>query len=166
MQLRAKESVFLPKITTDILQTAQNCKVCQTYSRSQQREILMPHEVLQCLWEKIGAGFCEFESTTYQQIAYYYSWFPIIRRMRSTKTNATIDVLKQVFSEYGVPKTVMSDRGPQFSSKEIKAFTKQYCFDHITSSLRYPQSNSIIEWIVQIVNSAWRNTWQQDMIPS
>ena len=35
MQLRAKESVFQPKIAVDILQTAQRCKVCQTFSSSQ-----------------------------------------------------------------------------------------------------------------------------------
>ena len=36
MQLRATESVFWPKITADILQTAQGCMVYQTFSRSQQ----------------------------------------------------------------------------------------------------------------------------------
>ena len=53
-------------------------------------------------------------------------------------TNATIDVMKWVFNEYSAPKTVMSDRGLQYSPKEFKAFAYQYCFDHITSSPRYP----------------------------
>ena len=54
-QLKAKESVFWPKITADILQTAQSCKVCQTFSRTQQTEIWMLHKVPQGPWEKIGA---------------------------------------------------------------------------------------------------------------
>ena len=66
-------------------------------------------------------------------------------------TNTTFVVMKQVFSTYGVPKTMMSEGGPQFSSKEFRSFTNKYCFDYITSSLRYPQSNSIIEHMVQIV---------------
>ena len=37
------------------------------------------------------------------------------------------------------------------SSKGLKAFDNQYCFDHIPSSLRYPQSNGIIEQMVQTV---------------
>ena len=94
---------------------------------------------------KIGADFYEFGSTNYLLITDYYSWFPIIRRMRSTKTNATIDVIKQVFTEYSLPKTVMSDREPQFSSKEFKAFAQQYCFDHITSGPRYLQRNYMTE---------------------
>ena len=105
----------------------------------------MSHEVPQGPWEKIRADLFEFESTNYLMIADYYSCFPIIRRMRNTITNATFDVMKQVFSEYGVPKTVISDRGPQFPSKEFKVFADQYCFDHITSSPRYLQSNGMIE---------------------
>ena len=149
MQLKAKESVFWPKITADNLQIAESCKVCQTFFRSQQREILIPHKVVQGPWEKIGVDFFQFESTKYLLITACYSWFPIIRRMRSTMT--TSDVVKQVFGEYVVPKMVMSDRGPQFSSKIFKAFANQYCSDHITSSPRYPQSNGMIVQMVQTV---------------
>ena len=59
--------------------------------------------------------------------------------------------MKQVFSEYGVPMTVMSDRGLQFSPKEFKAVTNQYCSNNITSRPRYPQSNGLIEQMVQTV---------------
>ena len=94
MQPRVEGSVFWSKIMADILQTAQSCKVCQTFSRIQQTEILMPHEVPQEPWEKIGADFFQFESTNYLLIADYYSQFPIIRRMMSTMSNATIDMMK------------------------------------------------------------------------
>ena len=151
MQLRAREAVFWPKISADILQTAQSCRVCQTFSKSQQRETLMPHEVPQGPWEKIGIDYFEFQSANYLMIADYYSRFPVIRRTRSTTTSATIDILKQVFSEYGVPKTVMSDNGPQFSSKEFRTFARQYCFDHITSSPRYAQSNGLVERMIQTI---------------
>ena len=69
--------------------------------------------------------------------------------MRTTIANATIQVLKEVFSEYGVPKTIMSYNGPQFSSKEFKEFSRQYCFEHVTSSPRYPQSNGFVERMIQ-----------------
>ena len=102
MLLRAKESVFLPKIAVDILQIAQSCNMCQTFSRSN-RENLMLHKDPQEPWERIGTDFFKFESTDYLLIADYYSQFPIIRRLRQHHNQCYIDVMKQIFSEYGVP---------------------------------------------------------------
>ena len=129
--------------------------MCQTFSRSQQRETLLPHEVPQGPWEKLGIDFFEFQSTTYLLIADYYSRFPVIRKVRSTKASATTDP-KQVFSECGVPQTVMTDNSPPFSSKKCAAFANRYRFDHITSSPRYPQSNGFIERMVQTVKQCMR----------
>ena len=116
----------------------------------------MPHEVPQGPWEKLGVNFFEFQSTTYLLIADYYSRFPVIRKLQSITASATIAMLKEVFSEYGVPKTVMSDNGPPFSSKEVESFADKYCFDHITSSPRYPQSNGLIERMVQTVKQCMK----------
>ena len=139
MLLRAREAVFWPGITSDLLQTAQSCEVCQTFSKSRQHETLLPHEVPQGPWEKLGIDFFEFQSTTYLLIADYYS-----------------RTLKQVLSEFGVPQTVMTDNGPRSSSKEFAAFANQYRFDHITSSPRYPQSNGFIERMVQTGKQSMR----------
>ena len=65
MQLRARESLFWPRISADILQTAQSGNVCQTFSKSQQRETLMSHEVAQGPWEKLAIDFFEFQSNSY-----------------------------------------------------------------------------------------------------
>ena len=55
-------------------------------------------------------------------IADYYSRFPVIRKVHRATVSTTTKILKQVFSEYGVPQTVMTDNGPPFSSKEFAAF--------------------------------------------
>ena len=85
MQLRAREAVFWPGTTSDLLQAAQGCEVCQTFSRSQQCETLLPHEVPQGSWEKLGIDFFEFQFITYLLVADYCSRFPVIRKVRSTK---------------------------------------------------------------------------------
>ncbi|XP_015779530.1 PREDICTED: uncharacterized protein K02A2.6-like [Acropora digitifera] len=156
MLLRAREAVFWPGITSDLLQTAQSCEVCQKFSRSQPRKTLLPHEVPQGPLEKLGIDFLEFQSTTYLLIADYYSRFPVVRKVSSTTASATTETLKQVFSEFGVPQTVMTDNGPPFSSKEFAAFANQYRFAHITSSPRDPQSNGFIERMVQTAKQSMR----------
>ena len=130
--------------------------MCQTFSSSQQRETILTHEVPQGPWKNLGIDFFEFQSTTYLLIAECYSRFPVIRKVSSTTTSATTETLKQVFSEYGVPQTIMTDNGPSFSSKEFAVFANQYHFDHTTSSPRYPQSNGFIERMVQTVKQSMR----------
>ena len=103
-----------------------DARCAQRFHGAQQRETLVPHEVPQGPWEKLGIDFFEFQSIKYLLIADYYSRFPVTRKVRSTTASATIDTLKQVFSEYGVPKTVMSDNGPPFSSKEFESFATKH----------------------------------------
>ena len=140
--------------------------MCQTFSRSQQCETLLPREVPQGHWEKLGIYFFEFQSTTYLLIADYYRRFPVIRKIRSTNTSATTEILKQVFSEYGVPQTVMTDNGPPFSLKEFAAFANQYPFDHIMSSPCYPQSNGFIKHMVQTVKQCMKRCAATEHHPS
>ena len=128
MLLRAREAVFWPGITSDLLQTAQSCEVGQTFSRSQQRETLLPHEVPQGPWEKLGIDFFEFQSTTYLLIADYYSRFPVARGVRSTTASATTEALKQVFSEFGVPQTVVTDNDPRSRQKSLQPLQTNTAF--------------------------------------
>jgi len=65
MQLRARETVFWPGISNEIMEIAKACEVCQIFSQSQQRETLMSHEIPQSPWEKIGIDFFEFQSQQY-----------------------------------------------------------------------------------------------------
>ena len=57
-------------------------------------------------------------------LADYYSRFPVIRKVRSTTASTTTETLKQVFSEYGVPQTVMTNNGSPILVKGICSFCK------------------------------------------
>lgn len=57
--------------------------------------------------------------------------------------------LKAHFARYGIPNTVVSDNGPQYSSQEFQRFSQLWEFDHKTSSPGYPQSNGKAESAVK-----------------
>ena len=63
----------------------------------------------------------------------------------------TISVLKELFYEHGIPETLRSDNRPQFTSHLFTEFTKEWNFDHNTSSLRNPGSNGQAEAAVKII---------------
>ena len=49
--------------------------------------------------------------------------------------------MKAHIGRYGIPNKLMSDNGPNFTSREFKLFTDSYNTEHITSSPTYAQSN-------------------------
>ena len=81
----------------------------------------------------------------------YFSRYPEIVKMRSTTSKATIEALKSIFARHGIPETLISDNGPQYSSKEFAEFAKSYDFCHVTSSPHFPQSNGMAERMVQTI---------------
>ena len=62
-------------------------------------------------WEKLPIDYCKIQSKSYLKMVGYYSRYQVIRRLNITTSNATIDILSQVFSEHRVLKTVMPDNG-------------------------------------------------------
>lgn len=48
---------------------------------------------------------------------------------------------------------LVSDNGPQFYSVEFNIFAKEWRYEHTTSSSSYAQSNGVVEWFVQMINS-------------
>ena len=126
------------------------------YSKSQPRETLQQHEIPSQPCTKIGTDLFELQGKHYLLVADYYSRFPVIRRLSGLTTWSIIGQLKSIFSEHGIPMTVMSDNGPPFASTEFKEFSRQYRFSHITSPSCYVQANGFIEHMVQTVKMSMK----------
>jgi len=52
----------------------------------------------------------------------------------------------------------MSDNGPQYSLEQFAEFANQYGFSHITSSLKYPQSNVAAERAVRTIKDIMKQS--------
>ena len=87
----------------------------------------------------------------------YYSKFPIIKKIPCGQStgNAVVYLTKCVFSEEGVPEIIISDNGPHYDCKSYREFSKEWDFQHIMSSPRYPQSNGFIKRQVQTVKHTY-----------
>ncbi|KAK7094506.1 hypothetical protein V1264_006061 [Littorina saxatilis] len=139
----------------DIEQRTKSCPICQEHKPSQSPESLMPHEVPSRPWETLGTDLFRLHGYEYLLLTDYYSKYFIVRKLAGDATsNTVIRALKQMFSEHGIPSKLISDNGPQFSSDAFVTFAREWAFDHITSSPRYPRSNGISVRHVQTVKDA------------
>ncbi|UYV82313.1 hypothetical protein LAZ67_21001683 [Cordylochernes scorpioides] len=113
------------------------------------RKPLIPHETGNYPFKKIGVDLFEIEGRKYLGIVDYYTKYPEVFELRSTKAEMVIEKLKEVFARCGVPKIMMTDNGLPFQSTEMMEFAKEWNVTHTTSSPRSPQSNGMIERTIQ-----------------
>ena len=66
----------------------------------------------------------------------------------SATSGATMECLRQVFAQFGVPETVVTDNGPCFTSDEFELFLKVNRIRHLTSASYHPASNGLAECAV------------------
>lgn len=149
---RAQEAVWWPGLTSQIKERVRNCDVCVKESHNAP-EPLLTTPLPSRPWQKLAADLFEWKKGHYLVVIDYYSRFIEVANLTSTLASAVIQKMKAIFSRHGVPDTLISDNGPQFSATEFAEFAKDYSFQHLTSSPRYPQSNGEAERAVRTVKA-------------
>ena len=86
----------------------------------------------------------------------YYSKFFETSIIPDNESSTVITHVKSIFSGHGIPKEVILNNGPKFSSYESSTFAKEWDFHHNPSSLRYPQTNGLVERTIQTVKKTLR----------
>ena len=92
---------------------------------------MIPHEIPTKPWEICATDLSELDKETYIVIADYYSKFFEVKKIASSSSKTVINVLKEIFSRYGIPVILKSDNRPAYSSMEFNDFAKNYGLDLI-----------------------------------
>ena len=132
-QARARECVWWFGISRDVERMVRNCRTCLMNSRTT-REPMKIIPVPKKAWEIVGTDLYTFKDKKYLIIVDYYSRYIETMLLKNELSETVILSIKSIFSRHGIPETVVSDNGRQFSSKEFKEFSQSYSFQHITSS--------------------------------
>jgi hypothetical protein len=73
--------------------------------------------------------------------------------MKTISSKTTIENLRECFARFGLPVTIVSDNGSQFTSEEFQQFCKNNGIKHITSAPFFPASNGQAERYVQTIKT-------------
>ena len=156
MKAFARSYLWGPNLDKEIETKVRACNVCQTNRNAPPAAPIHPWNWPSQPWKRIHIDHFEFEKNFYLIVIDSHSkWIEVIptRLMTASKT---IEILRNLFSSYGLPEVLVSDNGPGFVSKEFQRFTEANGIRHIVSPPYHPASNGAAERAVQVVKQALR----------
>lgn len=145
----ARRHVYWPGIDADISRMVALCTQCAQQSAAP-RANPSPWPVPARPWERVHADFAgPFLGTYWLLVIDAYSNFPFVVRCASPTTAATTNALAKIFALEGLPSTLVTDNGPQFSSQAFADFCSGQGVRHVTAPPFHPQSNGEAERLVR-----------------
>ena len=155
---QAKATVYWPGLYDELKTLISSCTVCLKYSPANRKDsksigASLGHEVPTTPWTKLASDIFTFDNKNYLLIIDYMSCFPVIHMLQSMTATHVTEHMKAIFSEYGVPKSIVTDNGPCYSSEYFKEMMKDMGIHHITTSPHHHQSNGLAEGYVRIIKS-------------
>ena len=141
-RLRVTTSVWWTGVSSQMETFVRQCSTCARL-HPPTKEPMLPSALPKHPWEKVASDLFEFKGKQYLLVVDYYSRYPEVIQLTATTSSSVISSMKSIFSRHGIPRTMVSDNGPQYNSAEMKDFASSYGFNHVTSSPHYPQSNGL-----------------------
>ena len=157
---RARSIMYWPGMGRDIEETISRCLTCAKYKPANPREPLIPHEISQHPWSKLGMDIFTFRGKDYLLVVDYYSKFPEVCHLAAKTATCVISHLKTCFARHGIPDTVIADNMP-FGSREFTRFADEWGFEVKTSSPHHPASNGQSERSVGTIKQLMRKAAEE-----
>lgn len=93
----------------------------------------------------------------------HLKWIEVIPLLTAT-VGTTIQQLRKLFSQFGLPETIVSDNGPQFTARKFQVFCSSNEIRHTLISPYHPSSNGLAERAVRIVKQGLRRITEGSML--
>ncbi|XP_055523194.1 uncharacterized protein K02A2.6-like [Wyeomyia smithii] len=155
MKAIALSFVYWPSIDDDIVAYVNACRNCAAAARSPPKLLPQSWPTVVSPWQRVHVDYAgPLEGDSYLLAVDAYSKWVEIVKTSSTTSVATITILRSLFARLGMPETLVSDNGSQFTSAEFRQFCLENGIDHVTTSPYHPQSNGQAERYVDTFRRA------------
>lgn len=147
--LRLLETVYWPSIQGDVWKYCKNCHTCQKFKPSQEKQsgVLQSTQVVEPGY-MLGIDLMGPFSRSSQQNEYllvvvdYCSKWVELFPLRTAKAPHIAKILiEEIFTRWGTPAYLVSDRGTQFTSQLINSVCKQWGVVQKLTTAYHPQTN-------------------------
>ena len=114
-KLFAKETVYWPGLNEQLEKLILNCKLHVKYLESKCKQppnMSLGQEIPVHPWTKLATDIFPFEGVSYLLVVDYTNRFPVVCKLNSMTAQHVASHFKLIFSEYGLPDTLVSDNRP------------------------------------------------------
>ncbi|MGO1281179.1 MAG: RNase H-like domain-containing protein, partial [Leuconostoc mesenteroides] len=147
------ERYWWPGFRKDILEWLKTCTACQLNSRRDQvhQDVMHPLQIPKAFdrWHLDFVG--ELPTTAngnkwlLTAVDYLTNW-PIARAVSVASMEAVADfIYEEIVMRFGCPSEIITDRGANFNSGLVQAYTKRIGTNHKLTSTFHPRTNSKVE---------------------
>lgn len=147
---RIREKYYWPSIKEDVGLYIGKCEICRTTKATnlnqhppmgEYRDPVEPFRMI--AMDYIGPYPTSRNGNKFLLVVVdIFSKYVIIKAIRKSSARITVDRMKkEVFLKFGVPEIVISDNGPQLTSKTFKEFLVEYGVKHWLTAFYHPQAN-------------------------
>jgi RNase H-like domain found in reverse transcriptase/Reverse transcriptase (RNA-dependent DNA polymerase)/Integrase zinc binding domain/Chromo (CHRromatin Organisation MOdifier) domain/Integrase core domain len=164
-----------PGMTTFVNKYVAGCDTCQRCKPVRHpRAILQPHDVPEGPWQTIGVDLITGlpRVDKYDAIVVYIDHYS--KQVHIIPTTSDVDAegiadihYREIFRLHGIPAKIVSDRGPQFAARLMKALYQKLGITHALTTAYHPQANGQTERANQEVEQHLRlfsNSRQNDWV--
>ncbi|XP_055589955.1 uncharacterized protein K02A2.6-like [Uranotaenia lowii] len=157
MKSIARSFVYWPGIDKDIEDFIRRCTPCCTAGKTPTKSTPESWPMPDKPWSRIHVDYAgPVDGLYFLVIVDPYTKWPEVYATRITTTKTTTKLLSQSFSTFGVPETIVSDNGTQFTSHEFQVFCEKQGIRHIRTAPYHPQSNGLAERFVDTLKRTLR----------
>ena len=155
MKALARSYIWWPKMDAAIEEAVKTCQICQQSRPSPPVAPLHPWEWPSKPWSRIHLDYAgPFMGSMHLIIVDAHSKWMDIHPMHTITSSKTIEILRIVFANHGLPQKVVTDNGPSFTSAEFRAFMMANGIIHVKSAPYHPSTNGLAERAVQTFKQA------------
>lgn len=165
MKSLARSHMWWPGMDAEIERVAKSCDACHEAKKAPAKAPLNPWSWPDKPWQRVHLDYAGTFMGKFFLLAIdaHCKWGEVFE-INTTTTSKTIEILRRLFTAYGLPQQLVTDNGPQFTSEEFAAFTRGNGILHTCCIPYHPASNGEAEHFVRTFKEAMK-AGRHDVIP-
>ncbi|XP_037505909.1 uncharacterized protein K02A2.6-like [Rhipicephalus sanguineus] len=167
MKARARSIFWWPGLDQDIQRVAANCNNCV-------QALPMPPAQTPVNWPETGERWSRLHidyagplrgKMVLIVVDSHSKWIEAVP-VAHANSRSTVENLRTMFAQFGIPRTVVSDNGTPFTGFDFRQFMERNGIVHIRTSPHHPQSNGLAERAVRTVKDGLKKIGNAELTTS